>query len=604
MSERRSTARLSALVILAAAAVYLVGNASVCLWDRDEPRYAQTSRQMLASGDWVVPRLLDQVRTAKPVFMYWCQATAMALIGDTVFAARLPSVVGMTLTLVLLGITLRRAIGGRRSLWTVFVLATSALSIAAAKMCVTDAVLLFFVTTTQLCVFYGWNRGMSWLGAVVMGVAMGLAGLTKGPVVLGVALMTLAAQAVLRMIDIAWSIRISEPRRAETRRLGGVLDYADADLGRHGLSRRTGRWAGCVLRYGLEKLRSFRAPGLTLVMLAIVLALSINAPWLYLVHQREPNFLPTIIGHDVIERMKTGLEGHKGPPGFYLITIWFTFFPWSLLLPACMISAWKHRHLPPIRFALAWVIGPWVMFEIVQTKLVHYVLPVFPALAFLMADMLIRAARKRWFADRGFLRIVLVWGTIVILISLSPWLATLIFGAASLAALAAMIVLPLLAFEYARQVWLYFRANRALDAAAVMGIGMMLCMVVLFGLYLPNASYLRVSLQLAQVLKAAGATEPGDVVMIDYKETSLAFYQGGTIRPQPHMYLMATAPPEWPRWVVISDAIWRRMPVEVRAQLEVVATAHGLNYAGKDADRRHIIDVHVLRNRSRSGERQ
>ena len=55
---------LLALIILAAAGVYLVGNGAVALWDRDEPRYAQTSRQMLQSGDWVVPHYLDNVRTA------------------------------------------------------------------------------------------------------------------------------------------------------------------------------------------------------------------------------------------------------------------------------------------------------------------------------------------------------------------------------------------------------------------------------------------------------------------------------------------------------------------------------------------------------------
>src|SRR4051812_43561148 len=91
------------LIIVCAAALYLLGNGSVSLWDRDEPRYAQTSRQMLQSGDWVVPHYLDKVRTAKPVFIYWCQATSMRVFGDQgdagVFAARFPSAVAMTLVL-------------------------------------------------------------------------------------------------------------------------------------------------------------------------------------------------------------------------------------------------------------------------------------------------------------------------------------------------------------------------------------------------------------------------------------------------------------------------------------------------------------------------
>src|SRR5260221_206067 len=66
------------VTILLCGALYLVGNGRVSLWDRDEPRYAQASRQMLASGDWVVPKLLDEPRIKKPPLIYWCQAASMA----------------------------------------------------------------------------------------------------------------------------------------------------------------------------------------------------------------------------------------------------------------------------------------------------------------------------------------------------------------------------------------------------------------------------------------------------------------------------------------------------------------------------------------------
>src|SRR5580704_7448665 len=97
---------LLALLIVASGGLYLIGNGSVALWDRDEPRYAQTSRQMLQSGDWVVPHYLKLVRTAKPVFIYWCQASAMEVFGDTAFAARLPSVVATIALLILLSVVL------------------------------------------------------------------------------------------------------------------------------------------------------------------------------------------------------------------------------------------------------------------------------------------------------------------------------------------------------------------------------------------------------------------------------------------------------------------------------------------------------------------
>src|SRR5438046_3844457 len=118
------------LLILCAGAVYLLGNDRVPLWDRDEPRNAQAARQMLTSGDWVVPRFLDKVRTAKPPFTAWCQASAMAVLGQNAFAARLPSAMGMTLTLIVLGVAIRKWLDPDRAFWTVLILASSAIVVA------------------------------------------------------------------------------------------------------------------------------------------------------------------------------------------------------------------------------------------------------------------------------------------------------------------------------------------------------------------------------------------------------------------------------------------------------------------------------------------
>ena len=107
----------SVVLLLSVGMLYLAGNARIALFDRDEPRYAQTSRQMLQSGDWVVPRLMEEVRGAKPIFIYWCQAASMRVFGDNAFAARLPSVVGIMLTLALMLICLNRWIGARRALF-------------------------------------------------------------------------------------------------------------------------------------------------------------------------------------------------------------------------------------------------------------------------------------------------------------------------------------------------------------------------------------------------------------------------------------------------------------------------------------------------------
>lgn len=119
--------------------------------------------------------------------------------------------------------------------------------------------------------------------------------------------------------------------------------------------------------------------------------------------QRASDFLQTTVKHDVFTRILKPIEGHSGPPGFHFVTVWGTYLPWSLLLPLTIVTARKNRCMPTTRFALAAAVGPWVMMELVQTKLPHYILPIFPPLAFLTADALVRSVRQhgRGLVDLG-----------------------------------------------------------------------------------------------------------------------------------------------------------------------------------------------------------
>ncbi|HWB53745.1 MAG TPA: phospholipid carrier-dependent glycosyltransferase, partial [Tepidisphaeraceae bacterium] len=183
------------LLIFLSAGLYLIGNARVALWDRDEPRYAMASRWMLKSGDWVVPHIgwginPTEPRTAKPPLVYWLQASAMHFLGPTVFAARLPSSIAMALTLALLAVILARSFP-EHAFWTVLILASSALFIIAAKMCIIDSILLFWVTLCQICLYLMWRGKSSWPVVIIFAISMGLGGLAKGPIILGVSITTL-----------------------------------------------------------------------------------------------------------------------------------------------------------------------------------------------------------------------------------------------------------------------------------------------------------------------------------------------------------------------------------------------------------------------------
>lgn len=554
MIDRRRYARLVSLVILAAVVVYLVGNGAVPLWDRDEPRYATASRYMAEHGDWVVPQFLGQPRTAKPILIYWLQAGAMQLLGPTEFAARLPSVVSMTLTLALLAVALPSLVGRRRAAWTVFVLATSVLAIVTAKMSLTDATLLLFVTASQLCLYRAWLGRRDWLTFAALGLSVGAAGLTKGPVVLAFCGATLATLLAMR-----WS----DPKRAGT---------SPATAPRVGAIGWTARL------------------GLTLLLVAATLA-----PWLWMIEQRLPGYILNTLHKEIFLRGTQAAEGHTGPPGFYLLTVWGTFFPWCLLLPAALVLGWRHRASPPLRFALAAVVGPWLFLEIYVTKLPHYLVSVFPFLSLLVADLVVRTRRHmvEETSNRGFRIGVVAWRGAVLLLALGAGAAMFIETQPPVV-LVGLLVLAALAFEYGRTVHRAMLAQRMTIAAVVMGVGAWLVVLVAHSLILPYLGFLQISPRIAALLHVDGATDQPDVRMIDYKEPSLGFYQGGSIREEiDDRFLITASPDKWPRWLVVTDEQFRLAPDAVQDRWTLLGAVDGIAYA--DGMRR--VRVLALRRR-------
>ncbi|MBC7785392.1 MAG: glycosyltransferase family 39 protein [Burkholderiales bacterium] len=531
--KRRPFAWLFVAIISAAGSVYLLGNANVQLWDRDEPRFAQTSRQMLNSGDWVVPRFLDTVRTAKPVLIYWCQATSMSFLNDNAFAARLPSVLAVVLTLALLGIVITREAGSNRGLWTIFIFSSCTLAIGAAKMCLTDSVLLLFITISQLCIYRIWKYGGGIVTVLLLGVSIGLAGLTKGPVAIGVNLTTIAALCLF-----GW------------------------------------RWPG-VDRGPLSGRQFAIITGATLLIVAIVVG-----PWMYLIEQRVPGFISGSFQNDVVNRIASGQEGHWGPPGYYTLAVWVTFFPWSLLIPAAIVTGWRNRHQPATRFALAALIGPWVMFELFATKLPHYVLPTYPALAYLTADMLLRASRAsiRDLRSRAFLGLVWIGALVVILVGSVPW-AMLIYAKqfdllSIVAASLAMVTGIMMGVGAA----IRFTCAQPLGAARALGLGMFSLVALVYAMFLPRYEPLRISARVAEIISEQGGHGQFGY-MIDYKEPSLAFHQGGGLREQKvDDYLNQSAPAQWPRWIVTTRRVWEATRDDVRVQWNIIGSVKGVAY--------------------------
>ena len=351
--------------------------------DRDEPRFAQASKQMLETSDFVAIRFGEEARNKKPVGIHWLQAGAVGLgeaLGVTdarrqIWLYRLPSLAGAVLAVLLTyWAALPMVSGGYALIAALLVSATPLLGVEA-RLATTDAVLLATVVAAMgaLARVYLVRRpqpGAGSLGSVAgvaprhtaslsRGAERGSAGLPAQPR-LGTAVVFWAA--------IGVGLLIKGPITPL------VVGLAAAALS---LKDRSGRW--------LRALRPL--PGVVLCLLVVL-------PWFVLILvQTKGAFLTDAVGHDLLGKVAGDQESHGAPPGFYALTFWLTGWPLAPFVPLVAAVAWRCRREPAVSFLLAWVLPTWLVFEVFHTKLVHYALPLFPGLAILAAWGLERLAQ-------------------------------------------------------------------------------------------------------------------------------------------------------------------------------------------------------------------
>jgi 4-amino-4-deoxy-L-arabinose transferase-like glycosyltransferase len=388
LAGARPYALLSALCLL----LYLPGIASIPPLDRDEARFAQATRQMLETGDFLRIRFQDEARNRKPAGIYWLQAASVALFstaGSTaIWPYRLPSAVGASAAVLLtfaLGTVLFRGdptvAEPRQAAFTAaIVLAASFGLVAEAHIAKTDAVLLAAIVAGQSALGLAYLRGRSG-AAVPLAVAAGfwaaeaVAILIKGPVGPGLALLTAAGLAI-----------------------------ADREV----------RW----LR-GLRPLS-----GLALLVLIL-------APWLIAIERATGGqFLNQSLGHDFFTKLVGAQESHGAPPLSYLAAAIATFWPGSLFLVPAVLRGWRLRDAAPTRFLIAWVVPGWVVIELVPTKLPHYALPLYPALALLVAGAIaegIRFDQAKW-ARWADLAVRVLWAAVTLAFAAALIALSLLYG--------------------------------------------------------------------------------------------------------------------------------------------------------------------------------
>jgi 4-amino-4-deoxy-L-arabinose transferase-like glycosyltransferase len=503
----------------------LIGNDRLPLIDRDEGWYAQISRSMLEQGDWVVPRFRGEVFNGKPVLAFWFQAGAMAVFGSNSFAARLPSTACGLMTLCLVWWGVKKIADEGIAFWTIFVLGSSALFIGVSKLALIDSVLLLWIVIGEMSLAALYLGKREFRFAVLLWTAMGLALLTKGPVAVAMIAGTVAA---LVVFDVGRDFR-----------------------SRAAWSRAT-RWLW------------FTRPWLAVLILPILVL-----PWGILVHERSPGFLQSSLVTSMLGPIFfKPLESRGSMHGFYLVMIWPCFLPWALLIPATMKSAWVQRQLPIIRFSVAAFIGPLFVIEGVQQKMAHYLVPLLPPLALLVAAMISRAVKNheivRGFAWRWG---ILLWGIPLAVAAAVPWMFVrqyhgMPYGVMSELTLAGFLTVGL-------SIWFFF-TMRDRAAFIAMGIGSLCVSFVFTTMFLPAFSPLN-AVRLAGIqMHQNGFKAAQSVGLIGYSEPSLTFYLDGQGTVFADNYLVTHSPDEWPKWIVLSSAIWKRLPPPQRGMLSLI----------------------------------
>jgi 4-amino-4-deoxy-L-arabinose transferase-like glycosyltransferase len=468
------------LLVLLSLALFVPGEAGLPPLDRDESRYAQATTQMLETGNFIDIRFQNEVRYLQPAGIYWLQALSVSLLSDPqkrdVWAYRMPSLIGATLG-VLLTAWLGNLLFGAPAGFLAAVLLAVSLSLGIeARIAKIDAVLLAAVLAaeTALAKIYlasaagrpapgGWTAASFWL-------ALGVGLMLKGPIILLVVLGTVLLLAITE------------------RRIG---------------------W-----------LRHLRPGWGVPLMLAVVL------PWFIAIGiASKGQFFAEAVGHSLLGKVATGQQSHGAPPGSFLAAFPVTFWPGSLFAAFAAVFVWRKRREPAVRFCLCWIAPTWIVFEMILTKLPHYVLPTYPAIACLAAAGLLApgsGGQPRWTVHlmRAFAVIWLITGVgLACLIPAATWaLEARVDPVGIVTAVAVVALLTATLF--------LCRRGRSIAAVACSAAAALMLYASACGYQLPRLQTVWISPRIAAAVARAKPCAATTLATVPYAEPSLVFLLG------------------------------------------------------------------------------
>jgi 4-amino-4-deoxy-L-arabinose transferase-like glycosyltransferase len=444
----------------------------LCLWlpgfftlpptDRDESRFAQATKQMLETGDYV--RIMNGTtpRNRKPIGIYWAQvpfAAAARALGiaraNPIWPYRIPSLLGALLAVLAVAEGGALLVGRKRAFTAAAWFASCLLLVSEAHIAKTDAALVGVTTVAMLLLARAFltPERTTRAQAAWFWVALAAGILLKGPITPMVAGLTIVC---LGFWTRSWS------------------------------------W-----------LRALRPISGAVILLLLVL------PWLIAIELATKGaFLSQSVGGDLAGKLSGSDDAHGMPFGTYLALLPLLAFPAAIPLLRGLPGLWQQRNSDEGKFLIAWLLPAWLVFEIVHTKLPHYTLPIYPAL-FLLAARADTAALPRWGRALTMGLALLAGIALACTVLAAPWLLHGVWWSGVPAALAILAACVLMATG---------RQNGAIWA-------MPFVMFALLQIELPRVPALSVSSRVNAALIADGLSN-APLASTGYNEPSLMFLAG------------------------------------------------------------------------------
>ncbi len=470
--------RAVAFLVLCGFLLFLPGFFTIPPIDRDEARFAQATKQMVETSDFVDLRFQSDVRYKKPVGVYWLQAAAVETASALglpraqlrIWLYRIPSLIGAIGAVLLTYWAALAFVTRRGAILAGLIMGSSVLLGVEARLAKTDAMLLLTVVAAMGAlarVYLSWQRGDDpvhppWGSPAIFWSALAGGILLKGPLILMFVVLTIVTLAILDR-SAAWLGRL--------RPVWGLM------------------W-----------------------MLVLVM------PWFVAIFWRAGDtFFTDSIGGDMLSKL-AAQESHGAPPGLYLLLVWVTFWPGAPLAGMAAPAVWRARREPGAQFLLAWLLPSWIVFELVLTKLPHYVLPLYPAIAILTVGALERSVLSRSWLRRGA-----AWWFLV------PAVASIIavVGAITLTRQPVFLAWPFVAAAliFGLFAWWLYDDNRAERSLLNAVVAAMFLAVAIYGVVVPALTPLFPSAEIARALRNVVCVGP-KAAAAGFHEPSLVFMTG------------------------------------------------------------------------------